>query len=217
MMQKMFLRIPVLLAVLSALGIYLCGGDAVAESRTENFSVRPSTDTRIVKLADRNKQFMIPRNYLTGLWTNPDGSSTIVGMASMPEFSGAENSNFDCFFFGRNRECRLVQFVYRGSLNWGPDEYRHRFENLVGRDSSQEDFDYGLQTTLLPNAYVFVGPTDQETIFIYCNVFSKICSMSIDLEGGRWQVQMNVDFLSQWENILKKFREFMSPRIVDAR
>jgi hypothetical protein len=215
--RRILLRLPLFMALMVAGWLYLHDRDARAGERLESFSLRSSTETRIIKIVDGDKAILIPRNYLTGLWANPDGSPFIVGMASMPNFSGAESGNIDCFFFGRNRECSLVQFSYRGSLNWSSDQYRRRFELLVGSDSNREDFAYGLQRTLLPNAYVFVGPTDQETIFIFCNEHSKICNMSVDLDGGRWHVQMNVTFLDQWGDILKKFMDFMSPRIVDAR
>ena len=170
------------------------------------FIEQPSLERYRIAFRDRSVTLAIPRNYLTH-WVTASmtqSSPGFIGMAALPDFSGATRENKDCF--GRNAlmRCDLVLFYYINPVQpIDPNRawYLRDRDLLVPRE-------YGLLGRPGDNLLVHFGENGW-VVQVGCSRESREqqpCEMNFSAAGARWRIQFRPALMPRWREIAEGLR-----------
>ncbi|MFN7306486.1 MAG: hypothetical protein ACK5TQ_07875 [Acetobacteraceae bacterium] len=189
---------------------------SVAQSRmservmTEHrgFIEQPSIERYRIAFNERSVRLVIPRNYLTS-WVTPamiKDSPGFMGMATLPEFSGATRENMYCFGGHALMRCDIVQFFYKDPVR--PIE-PNRMWYLRDRD------------LLVPREYGLLGYPDQHQFLVHFGEDGWVvqvgcagvpewerlpCDMNFSTAGADWRIQFRPALMPRWREIAEGLR-----------
>jgi hypothetical protein len=171
------------------------------------FIEQPSIERYRIAFNDRTVRLVVPRNYLTHWVTAAmiKDSPGFMGIATLPDFSGATRENMDCFGGHALMRCDIVQFFYTDpvrpiepNLTW----YLRDRELLVPRE-------YGLLGRPGDNLLVHFGE-DGWVVQVSCPGLPEWerlpCSMNFSTAGARWRIQFRPALMPRWREIAEGLR-----------
>jgi hypothetical protein len=171
------------------------------------FIEQPSLERYRIAFNDRSVRLVVPRNYLTHWVTAAmiKDSPGFMGIATLPDFSGATRENMDCFGGHALMRCDIVQFFYTDpvrpiepNLTW----YLRDRDLLVPRE-------YGLLGRPGDNLLVHFGE-DGWVVQVSCSGLPEWerlpCSMNFSTAGARWRIQFRPALMSRWREIAEGLR-----------
>jgi hypothetical protein len=172
------------------------------------FIEQPSLERYRIAFNDRSVRLVVPRNYLTHWVTAAmmKDSPGFMGIATLPDFSGATRENMDCFGGHALMRCDIVQFFYTDpvrpiepNLTW----YLRDRDLLVPRE-------YGLMG--YPNQHQYLVHFDENgwVVQVGCAGVPEWerlpCEMSFSTAGARWRIQFRPALMPRWREIAEGLR-----------
>ena len=168
------------------------------------FIEQPSIERYRIAFNDRSVRLVIPRNYLTSWVTAAmiKDSPGFMGMATLPDFSGATRENMDCFGGHALMRCDTVQFFYKNpvrpiepNLTW----YLRDRDLLVPRE-------YGLMGYPDRERYLVHFGEDDWIVRVTCSGERQPCQMFFSTAGADWRVLFRPALLPRWREIAEGLR-----------
>ena len=172
-------------------------------SEHRGFIEQPSLERYRIAFEDRSVRLIIPRNYLTHWVTAAmmKDSPGFMGMATLPDFSGATRENMDCFGGHALMRCDTVQFFYKNpvrpiepNLTW----YLRDRDLLVPRE-------YGLIGRPGDDLLVHFGE-DGWVVRVACSGERQPCAMFFSTAGADWRIQFRPALMPRWREIAEGLR-----------
>ncbi|MCA3279880.1 MAG: hypothetical protein ING10_11480 [Roseomonas sp.] len=168
------------------------------------FIEQPSLERYRIAFNDRSVRLVVPRNYLTHWVTAAmiKDSPGFMGIATLPEFSGATRENMDCFGGHALMRCDIVQFFYK-------DPVRPIEPNLTWYLRDRD--------LLVPGEYGLMGYPDRERYRVHfgedgwivqvtCSGERQPCQMFFPTAGADWRIQFRPALMPRWREIAEGLR-----------
>jgi len=168
------------------------------------FIEQPSLERYRIAFNDRSVRLVVPRNYLTHWVTAAmiKDSPGFMGIATLPDFSGATRENMDCFGGHALMRCDTVQFFYKNpvrpiepNLTW----YLRDRDLLVPRE-------YGLMGYPDRERYLVHFGEDGWIVQVTCSGERQPCQMFFSTAGADWRIQFRPALMPRWREIAEGLR-----------
>ena len=168
------------------------------------FIEQPSLERYRIAFNDRSVRLVVPRNYLTHWVTAAmiKDSPGFMGIATLPDFSGATRENMDCFGGHALMRCDIVQFFYTDpvrpiepNLTW----YLRDRDLLVPRE-------YGLMGYPDRERYLVHFGEDDWIVQVTCSGERQPCQMFFSTAGADWRILFRPALLPRWREIAEGLR-----------